>query len=363
MRVLLWTEYWGPFIGGGERFAANLIDGLEARGHQFSIVCDRVDGPNQGASDSTVRAFPIRQAVAERDIDAIVAIHRELADLMCRYDPDVIHVVALGPGDVFLQKLLGSVGCVVTIHQYLPAALLAASAPTGRILRAAQSLVACSAAVGSDLLRCIPEARERLCVIHNALPAPSTALSPPSFSPARVLCLGRMVEDKGFDVALAAFARILPRAPHAHLVIAGDGPERQRLERLSRQLGVDRSVTFTGWVHPRETAALMESAAVVLMPSRREPFGLVALECALAGRPIVAARSGGLPEVVEKGQTGLLVDVDDVTQTAAALARLLDDPPWATVMGQRARQRALARFPFESHIDAYDRLYRRVGRA
>ena len=362
MRVLLWTEYWSPFIGGCERFAANLLTGLEARGHDFAIVCDRIDGNANGESDRTVHAFPIRQALAERDVDAVVAIHRDLAGLTRCFDPEVIHVIALGPGDIFLHKLLGPVGCLVTLHQHLSAGLLQASAVTGRILRAAHSLVACSAAVGSDLLRHIPEARERLSVIHNAVPASNATPSAPSFSPARLLCLGRLVEDKGFDVALEAFARVLPRAPHTHLVIAGDGPERQRLERLATDRRVDRSVIFTGWVHPRETAALIESAAVVMMPSRREPFGLVALETALAGRPIVASRSGGLPEVVEDRETGLLVDADDVLQTAAALASLLDDPRRATAMGQRARQRALERFPFETHIDAYDQLYRRLRR-
>lgn len=363
MRVLLWTEYWAPYIGGCERFAANLVAGLEGRGHQFSIVCDRIDRNANSESDPRVHAFPIREALANRDIEAIVAIHRDLAELMRRYDPDLIHVIAFGPGDLFLLKLLGPVGCLVTMHQYVPAELLGASALSGRILRAAQSIVACSAAVASDLLDYVPEARERLSVIHNAAPTSNATPSFPSFSPARVLCLGRLVEDKGFDVALEAFARVLPRAPQTQLVIAGDGPERQRLERLATDRGIVRNVIFTGWIHPRETASLMESAAMVLMPSRREPFGLVALECALAGRPIVASRTGGLSEVVEDGETGILVDADDVAQTAEALISLLDDPRSATAMGQRTRQRALERFPFERHIDSYDQLYRRLRRS
>lgn len=362
MRVLLWTEYWAPVIGGCERFGANLVTGLATRGHDFAIVCDRVDRTSNGESDPRVHAFPIRQALAERDVDAIVAIHRDLAALVRRFDPELAHVIALGPGDIFLQKLLGPLACLVTVHQYLPPAILDASAVTGRILRAADWIVACSASVGRDLLQHVPAARHRLSVIHNAVPASNGTPSAPSFSPARLLCLGRLVEDKGFDVALEAFARFLPRAPQTQLVIAGDGPERPRLERLATDLRADRSVTFTGWVDPRDTASLIESATLVLMPSRREPFGLVALECALAARPIVAARSGGLTEVVEDRETGLLVDADDVAQTAAALASLLDDPRWAAAMGQRARQRAIERFPFETHVDSYDQLYRQLRR-
>lgn len=364
MRTLLWTEYGGPFIGGSERFAANLIAGLQRLGHGFDIVCNRVGQVAPEQYGTATHTFPFRQALGNRDIEAVAGIHRGLADLVRQCRPDLVHVIALGPGDIFLQRLRETIPhrCLVTLHQYLPPPLLEPSAAPGRTLRAADAVVACSAAVQAELLQHVPEVRGRSSVIYNALPVPDVVPKDPVFVPPRLLCLGRLVEDKGFDVAIEAFSRLLPHAPQAQLIVAGDGTERQALQNLAAARGVDGQVTFTGWVHPDDTAELIGSASVVLMPSRREPFGLVALECALVGRPIVAARVDGLPEVVEDGRTGMLVDVDDISQTVAALLALLNDTPRAVAMGRQARLRAQERFRFDDHIHSYDRLYRQLGR-
>jgi glycosyltransferase involved in cell wall biosynthesis len=99
----------------------------------------------------------------------------------------------------------------------------------------------------------------------------------------------------------------------------------------------------------------------VLIPSRViEGFGLVAMEAAMMGRPVVATRSGGLPEVVIDGQTGLIVERDDSNALAAAIAYLVDHPDMAAQMGRAARNRAQTIFDWERHIDAFDELYRRL---
>jgi glycogen synthase len=175
--------------------------------------------------------------------------------------------------------------------------------------------------------------------------------------------LGRLKIRKGFDVALKAFASIAGRFPEARLVVAGDGPERPSLERQAAQLGIDGVVDFIGWVAPEDVPALVTNATVVVMPSRHEPFGLVALDAALMARPIVASRVGGLMEVVTHGKSGLLVEPDDSAGLAEALAFLLENRDLAAEMGRIARRSAQTVFSWNRCVDGYDELYQKLARS
>jgi glycogen(starch) synthase len=102
---------------------------------------------------------------------------------------------------------------------------------------------------------------------------------------------------------------------------------------------------------------LIKDSTLVVMPSRTEPFGLVALQAAQMGRPIVATRVGGLPEVILDGETGLLVEANDSDALASAILRLLRSPEWARQMGLTAHLRADREFGWAQHVSAYEELY------
>jgi len=172
--------------------------------------------------------------------------------------------------------------------------------------------------------------------------------------------LGRLITRKGFDVALSAFALISRRFPEGRLIVAGDGPARSALEKQAADLKIAHQVDFVSWVAPEEVPALLNTTTIMLMPSRREPFGLVALQAAQMARPIVATRVGGLPEVVVHGQTGVLIENENVAELAEAISMLIECPEVAIGMGQAARNRALTSFGWDRCIDAYDMLYRKL---
>jgi glycogen synthase len=367
MRVLLWTDYFWPAIGGAEVFALNLLRGLQGRGIEFEVVANSTEtAPADAALPDglAVHRLPIRTALSRHDPLAAAALRRTIVELLARLQPDLVHEISLGPSDVFVHdaRLRTRVPCLVTLQQHIPRHLLSADATIGRALRAVEWIVACSHAVRAELLEAIPEVAGRCSVIHNALPdADHRPVLPPPRSP-RLLCLGRLVEQKGFDVALQAFAAARAAVPGVRLVIAGDGPERGPLEARARQLGVAEEVDFLGWVHPQQTGALIDSATAVLMPSRREPMALVGLETALRARPLIATRVGGTIELVADGESGLLLAVDDAPALSRAVVRLLRDPAAAAAMGGAARARALRLFPWHAHLAAYLALYERVGR-
>jgi len=170
------------------------------------------------------------------------------------------------------------------------------------------------------------------------------------------------VPEKDVDIALSAFARVRAAFPAARLVIAGEGPEGERLRRRAHKLQIADAVEFPGRVAPVEVPGLLDEASLVLMPSRAETFGLVALEAAVMQRPVVASRVGGLSEVVADGLTGVLVSAGDAGAMAEATIALLGDEARCRRLGLAARRRAQALFSHDRHVDGYAEQYARLVR-
>lgn len=175
-----------------------------------------------------------------------------------------------------------------------------------------------------------------------------------------LLAMGRLVPEKGFHVLLDAFRLILDRTPRAKLVIAGEGPQRRALEEQAASLGIAQHVYFKGFATDPVRNRLLHVADVAVFPSLYEPFGIVALEAMSVGLPVVAARSGGLTEVVEHGETGLLVPPNDAGALADALVPLLVSPGLREHLGQKGRERTRNRFGWvrvaERTLEAYHRI-------
>lgn len=164
-----------------------------------------------------------------------------------------------------------------------------------------------------------------------------------------LLSVSRLVAMKGHDVVLRALPEILRSAPDLHYMIVGDGPHRTALEALARAQGVAGRVVFAGRVPDAELPAHYRLATLFVQLSRQtgrddglEGFGISFLEAASHALPCIAGRSGGVPEAVLDGETGLLVDPEDGTVFAAAAARLLGDPRERQRMGEAARRWAAA---------------------
>jgi phosphatidylinositol alpha-1,6-mannosyltransferase len=164
------------------------------------------------------------------------------------------------------------------------------------------------------------------------------------------------VPRKGIDTVLGALARVRESVPDVVYVVAGEGPDRERLEELAGRAGVNGSVRFVGAVPNDELALWYSLGDVFVMPSRSEPpdvegFGIVYLEAAACERPVVAARAGGVPDAVADGVSGLLVEPDDEVGLAQALTELLRDPARRADLGRRARERVLSEFTWDRIAD------------
>ncbi len=147
-----------------------------------------------------------------------------------------------------------------------------------------------------------------------------------------VVFVGRLVAEKGVADLIRAMPIVRSAAPGAKLLVVGSGQDESAFATLSEELGLGDSVVFTGWVDPASVPTYMAAGDVFAGPSKRsasgweEGLGLVFLEAMMAGTPVVATRTGGIPDIVRDGQTGLLVDEESPEQLAAAILRLHTDP-------------------------------------
>lgn len=175
-----------------------------------------------------------------------------------------------------------------------------------------------------------------------------------------ILAAGRFAHpDKGFDHLIAALARL--ERP-ARCVIAGDGPARARYEDQVRAAGLARRVHLPGWLSAAALARLYAESALVAFPSTwNEPFGLVGIEAAACGRPVVAYDVGGVGTWLTPGRTGRLVPRGDRERFARELERLLRDPDERARLGRAARAEARRRFAPERHVERLTALFERVA--
>lgn len=204
--------------------------------------------------------------------------------------------------------------------------------------------------------------KERIAVHHIGVN--TDAFSPGGRKDTRyLLCVCRLVEKKGVDQLLQAFARIASHHPDVGLVVAGEGPERGRLLALRETLGLRRRVSFLGAVSHGEVLRLMRGAELFALAARRaqsgdsEGLGMVLNEASSCSLPVVSSLHGGIPEAVLHGETGLLSPENDVAALAEHLHTLLSDRSLALRLGQRGREYVREEFDIVRQTAKLESLY------
>jgi phosphatidylinositol alpha-1,6-mannosyltransferase len=168
-----------------------------------------------------------------------------------------------------------------------------------------------------------------------------------------LLTVASLVKRKGHDLVLGILAELRRRHGDIRYVIVGSGPEESALRTLAADHGVADAVVFAGAISDEQLPDIYAASDVFVMPSREtetdvEGFGIVYVEAAFAGLPVVGSRTGGIPDAVEDGKSGFLVQPGDEAGLAQALTRLLPEPPFAKTMGGYGRQRTQRLFSTEA---------------
>lgn len=207
------------------------------------------------------------------------------------------------------------------------------------VYRAATHFATASRAAASDLAASYGIRATRITTLGLSIADPGVPRCDPN--PLQVVCVGRMYPTKGQDILIRALA-LLPE--NVRLVLVGDGPSRADYARLAMTMGVSHRCDFVGKVPRKEVPAWLAQAAVAVVPSREEAFGLVNVESLAVGTPVVASRVGGIPEIVRDGQEGFLVPPEDPAALSRAIYRLLENPEFRRRISANARRRFLEQF-------------------
>jgi glycosyltransferase involved in cell wall biosynthesis len=157
-----------------------------------------------------------------------------------------------------------------------------------------------------------------------------------------ITAVGRLTAQKGFDNLIRAYPAIRQAVPSSRLLVVGEGYMRSELEGLAAQLRVRDSTAFAGFIDDADLVRVLKSSDVVAVPSRFEPFGIIALEAMAAGAPVVVSKVGGLAEIVEDSVDGLQVDPENPGSIAEAAVRILSDRGLASRLAEKGRAKAKA---------------------
>lgn len=227
-------------------------------------------------------------------------------------------------------------------------------------------LITCSASMRDEVTELYGPDLPSVSVIRNGIDITTWSYRErqPRSGPARLLYVGRLEYEKGVQDAIAALPKIRRSHPGTTLVVAGEGTQFDWLREQARQHRVARSVTFLGNLDHTELLGWLHGADAIVLPSRYEPFGIIALEAAAAGIPLVTSTAGGLGEAVVDGITGLSFRPGDVTGLVSAIRETLDDPAAAQTRAHAARERLTDDFDWghvaEETVQVYAGAKRRV---
>jgi glycosyltransferase involved in cell wall biosynthesis len=354
-----WQDLANPHAGGAEIHLFEIFSRLAANGHRVRLVCSGWEGAPSRASVEGISV----ERVGRRNSFALVG-RRAVRRAIKAERPDIV-VEDVNKLPLFLTLGTSLPFCAIVPHLFGTTAFDEASWPIATAVWAAERPLpwayrrsgfhAISESTRDDLVaRGVP--RERIRVIHPGVdtrhftPAPGGRRSAiPTF-----LYVGRLKRYKGVGLAIRALALARCRRPDIRLEVAGIGEYREELERVVSGLGLERAVTFHGFVSEERKIDLMRAAWANVFPSPKEGWGITVMEAAACGTPSLASESPGLRDSVRHGVTGYLIPHGDVEGLAARMIELADSPLLVSRLGERARRLAEG-LPWEQTAAATER--------
>jgi glycosyltransferase involved in cell wall biosynthesis len=355
---LAFEDHRRPGSGGGGLRTHEVNRRLAQAGHRVTVLTTRYRGAHPRIEDG-VRYRPV--GVAAGYYGSIVSYHLSLPFIVAASHPDLVVEDFAAPMSSILSPLWTRRPTIAVV-QWLFAAVTSARYRLPFYLvetlgvRLQRRFVAASDYMAEEIRTRNPKAHVDVVYAGVEKPASHASDAPSPSHGSGLLYLGRLESGpKGLDLLLTAFADLVERNPDARLTIAGDGPGRSDLEALATSLGVGDRVAFVGRVEGDAKWRLLDRSTILVVPSRYESFGLVALEALAAGTPVVAFDIPSMREILTDG-SGALVPSFDTPSLTAELAALLDDPDRRAAMVEAGRVRVKA-FDWDETATAQEAAY------
>ncbi len=373
LKIALFTEWFFPVRGGVSSHVYGLAKELARRKHDVKVFTKK---RSRKASSGTVDYHGIAVRTLSPSIPVnfpvIPPSRGQMYEVFSKGDFDLVHAHhAFTPTPLLAlwQAHGAGIPSVLTNHSIpgrgyggaMGDLLISALYPIRQYLNMADHIVAVSRAAAdfmSLLVDYVP-----ISVIPNGVdcelfkPRPSERRTGK-----RILYVSRLVNRKGPHVLIRAFKKVLANVPDAELVMVGEGYLKPVLEMMAYDLGLGGSVKFLGDVKPEMLGQTYASSDVFVLPSlHAESFGMVLLEAMASEVPVIASRTGGVPEVVSDGKDGILVKPGDETELSEALTRLLMNENERSEMGRAGRKKTLKDYDWQVIGGKIEELYRSLA--
>ena len=410
MKIVIATAVYYPMINGVAVFSHNLARGLAKRGHEVLVLCPSQKGKSYSTEEEGVKTeylrsvevkiypdqihdLPEKRKLFGRELPRLFYRHGfkvsvfpqlEVKKILDRFNPDVVHVQVsdpIGLSVVWYAKKHGIP--VVTTEHNQPEVLTDPIKMPGVLKKPANYLLAAyfrNRQGRSDFVTMPTEQAIRNLLAQRELKVPIAAVSNgvdlSSFQPGKaaaeiyqkyqipqkvpiVLYVGRVDPEKQVGRVIDAFSKVQKKIPEAKLLIVGDGVDRERLEKKVARIGLSQSVRFLGKVLPPDLYEIYKVGTVFATASEIETQGIVLIEAAAVGLPLVAVNAGAVAEVCLNNKNGFLCRPKDTSGIARSLKKILENHELAQKFSQKSIEIA-REHDFENTLDRFINIYRRV---
>ncbi|MBE3128388.1 MAG: glycosyltransferase family 4 protein [Actinobacteria bacterium] len=387
MKILMICDH-GSKYGGDLTYIVNLKEGLERKGFVVKILSSDIHTGKKQFSDYEFKGFSEASIFKALYYIFNAFSYLKLNELLKEFKPDIIHL-----HNIFYQVspsillLLKNTPTVMTIHSY------ELICPNVLMLFPSKSRNICKTGFGKNCRKCIGIKyyyhKFKFAIYKRLLRNVDTFIPNSKFiqdimekggiksiqkiyygiklleysrmeKGDNLLYAGRLSKEKGVEYLLKAMPLIIKEIPTVHLDIVGDGDEKHRLEILTKELNLEKSVAFIGSISYSEVEKYYKKANIVIVTSIwPEPFGLIGPEAMSVGRPVIGTKVGGIPEWLEDGKTGYLVEPGDLKQIAKNVIKLLSDRKLMEKIGRNAMEKA-KRFNIKKHVEEIENVYKNV---
>ena len=376
MRILLINSEYPPIGGGAGNASQYVAEHMAAAGHDVTVLTTKFKNlPWQEIRNgvrivrATARRKRMDRSMAHEQVAFILGGGFRSMGIVLREKPDVVLAFFGMPSGAiaFPLRVLFRIPYIISLRggdvpgfrPYDFALYHKLVSPVLRVIwRKAGAVIANSGglrALGQQFERRVP-----IEIIPNGVDSERFAPGERDWKTPHMLFVGRVVYQKGLDILLHSLANFTHLS--WDLTVVGDGPLRPSLEALAHNLGIGDRVRFAGWLKDEALVAEYRRANLFPYPSRHEGMPNAVLEAMAAGLPVIATRIAGNEELVLDGKTGILVEKENQLAFEKALARLLDAPAKRQALGEAARRRVQADYPWERVASRYLQIMERIRR-
>jgi glycosyltransferase involved in cell wall biosynthesis len=363
MKLVILVNLFPPtWLAGTEIATYYMAEHLAQRGHEVHVITSLDEGLPE---ESYEKGFYIHRLPRTKIRFAGAFIFwADIVRTIRKVSPDIVHAQSLGIGvPALLSKKILKFPYAVWgqgSDVYLPDWFTKLTSKT--IIKNADSAIALT----EDMKRAMQAMYDRdIAIVPNGIDLKEYTSERPMQNVGgpikRILFVGRLHPVKGVQYLLQAMQMVHEEVPGAKLILVGDGEERESLEKLTDSLGIRECVEFVGGVPHEKIPDYMHHADVFVLPSLSESFGIVNLEAMACGLPIVATRVGGIPDIIEDGANGYLVDTKNQEQIAEVLLKLLQDEQLRKDMSDNNRER-VRRYRWDTVTATLEGIYQKSVR-